>query len=475
MLQHQGWCAAWFLTLATCATGPGPVASPAPTAAPTTTAPPTSSPPTSGPGPSGPGATGPTATAPTATAPTATAPTATAPTATAPTATAPTATAPTATAPTATAPTGPIDPTASVPTTAEPTAPTATAPSAPPTGAASTPPGAGAPPGDTPPAPAGTPIAAPPIAPQAGVPFSITFEIVGGSAQDAVHAIYKPGSSLQLRAVIRDAYGNIVNNTAQNACTPEFWLENTGTPSGASRATLAGDVVTFGDGLGPFTAAVRCREHPEINSTRNEAPFQFETNNGAFAHEAHVQPPAAPAAHGGNQGLSIVIGLALGGAVAYLVYELTVDAAGGSCSISNPCVCSYGGADCTNLGDSYCSAKYGLGSCVSAYPQCTCDSTGTTSRTVERLVASGLHESRANYPVSTVSRVARTAPASPAHVAPASPGRIAPSHSFMDNAGTVLLLGGLATAVAAMISSSHLELRPWIGPTSSGLGATFTF
>jgi hypothetical protein len=45
----------------------------------------------------------------------------------------------------------------------------------------------------------------------------------------------------------------------------------------------------------------------------------------------------------------------------------------------------------------------------------------------------------------------------------------------MDNAGTVLLLGGLATAVAAMISSSHVELRPWIGATSSGLGATFTF
>ena len=321
--------------------------------------------------------------------------------------------------------------------------------------------------------PAGTPITAPPIAaPQAGVPFSISFEIVGGSAQDAVHAIYKPGSSLQLRAIIRDAYGNIVTGTPQNPCTPEFWLEGTGTPNGASRASLAGDVVTFGDGLGPFTAAVRCREHPEINSARNSAPFQFETNTGAFAHEAHVPQPAAAAAQGGSPALGIVVGLALGAAVFYLVYELAGPGSGGSCDMTNPCVCSYGGANCTNLGDSFCTAKYGIGSCVSAYPQCTCDSSGAVSRTVEKLVASGLHDSQANYSIKPMTRtvIGRTAPP-----LPASPSHAAASSSFIDNAGTVLLLGGVATAVAAMISSSHFELRPWIGVSSSGLGATFRF
>jgi hypothetical protein len=218
---------------------------------------------------------------------------------------------------------------------------------------------------------------------------------------------------------------------------------------------------------------VRCREHPEINSQRNSAPFQFETNNGPFAQEAHVAQPAAAAdASAGTRVLGALAGVALGVAIVYLVIEATATDGAGSCSISNPCVCSYGGADCTNLGTSYCTARYGLGSCVSAYPQCSCDSSGSTSRTVERLVASGLRPLGASYSPAQVSRTTIGRSALASHT---SKTYVAPSRSLMANAGTVLLLGGVATAVAAMISNAHVELHPWVGASSSGLGASFRF
>ena len=228
----------------------------------------------------------------------------------------------------------------------------------------------------------------------AGIPASISVEVVDGSAQDGVHAMGQPGAVMQLRAVIRDAYGNIVGNNPSYPCTPQFWLEDATAPSGQPRATINNSVgasatnLVFGQGLGVFTVAVRCLEHPEINSLRNTAPFNFETSNSAFARAPQAKP-------GPNAGQRVLLGLgaaAVGVLLGLLIVDEIGTSGGGSCSNANPCVCSYGGANCTNKGTSFCTTEYGLGTCVSEDPNCSCDSNGKVSRvsSVEGLVRQGL-------------------------------------------------------------------------------------
>jgi hypothetical protein len=209
--------------------------------------------------------------------------------------------------------------------------------------------------------------------------------------------MYKKGSSLQLRAIIRDGYGNIVSATKEHPCTPQFALEGTGTPNGGSRATLTpGDVVNFNE-AGVFTVSVACREHPEINSHGNTQPYNFETNDTSrFTHEAHVAEVAAPAASApGLSAGAVLLLVAAGVALAYVVVDETTSAGAADCG----CVCAYGGNDCSNGGTAFCTADYGFPvGCASSTGADGCDCANgaaarvVPTRTVQQLVARGLRQ-----------------------------------------------------------------------------------
>ena len=269
----------------------------------------------------------------------------------------------------------------------------------------------------------------------------------------------QPKAQVHLRAIIRDAYGNIVGNNPGYPCKPQFWLEDISTPRGETRATLVGDTVHFGDGLGVFTVAVRCAEHPEINSLRNAPPYNFETTNSALG-LAPKPEPAPPGPNAGQRALITLAALALGGLLAYVIIEEADTAAGGGgCDMSNPCVCSYGGANCTGVGNSFCDAKYGIGSCVSEYPQCTCDANGQVSRKRQPPTALQLH-------------------AAPVYATRVSPAPSAPKlHGFFSehDAITAVFVGAFTAALVAIGHDARFEVRPWLTTNGGGLGMAARF
>jgi hypothetical protein len=298
-----------------------------------------------------------------------------------------------------------------------------------------------------------------PAGPLAGIPAGITFEIVDASAQDGIHMLGQPRAQVHLRAIIRDAYGNIVGNNRAYPCTPQFWLEDITTPRGATRATLLNDTVSFGEGLGVFTVAVRCAEHPEINSLRNAPPYNFETTNSALGLAPKPEPPK-PGPGAQQRVLLGLLGAVLGGLLAYVIIEEADSASGGGgCDMSNPCVCSYGGDNCTGVGNSLCTSRYGIGSCVSEYPQCTCDANGQVSRVKPRATALQLHAT----PVyaTRVDTSAATA---------------ARSHGFSErDVITAVFVGAFTAALVAIGHDARFEIHPWLTTSGGGLGMTARF
>lgn len=310
--------------------------------------------------------------------------------------------------------------------------------------------------------------------PVAGVPASISFEIVGGTAQDGIHAMYKKGSSVRLRAIIRDGYGNIITPTADHPCTPEFSLEDTGTPSGGSRATRSGDIINFIDD-GSFTVSVACREHPEINSHSNTAPYNFETNDTSpFTHEAHV-PNAAPAARGMSLGTVLLVVAASAG-LAYLLIDEVAPTGGGDCG----CRCAYGGDDCDNGGTAFCTNLYGFPvGCAATKPADNCNcANGATARvapprTVDELVARGLRDRPA--------RTARAAHVDPdlraAH--PHATGTTTPSSSHLGAwIGGTVVAASLVTTAYMLWTHAHphrIDVAPYVGPDGGGFSVLGRF
>ncbi|MEO6774389.1 MAG: hypothetical protein ABI467_15440 [Kofleriaceae bacterium] len=328
------------------------------------------------------------------------------------------------------------------------------------------------------------PPAAPPsnqALPVPGVPTSISFEIVAGTAQDAVHAMYKSGSSVQLRAIIRDGYGNIISPTKDHPCTPEFALEGTGTPSGGSRATLLpGGVVNFKE-PGPFTVSVACREHPEINSHGNTSPYNFETNDTSpFTHEAHVAQVAAHPA--GLSPAEVLLIVAAGVGLAYVIVDETTSAGSGG-SGDCGCVCAYGGNDCSNGGTAFCTADYGFAvGCASSTGNCDC-SNGATARvaaprTVEQVVARGLRQ-RPVPPVRTVAAHVATELRGAHPRAIGATGTTTPSTSHLGAwVGGSLAAVSVASTVYLLWARAHphrLDLVPYAAPNGGGVAVLGRF
>jgi len=281
--------------------------------------------------------------------------------------------------------------------------------------------------------------------------------------------MYRKGSSLQLRAIIRDGYGNIVSPTKDHPCTPQFSLEGTGTPSGGSRATLTpGDIVRFGD-PGPFTVSVR--EHPEINSNRNTSPYNFETNDTSpFTHEAHVAEVAPPAG-GMSVGTALLIALG-GGALAYVIVVETASADTGSGDCG--CVCAYGGDDCNSGGTAFCTAHYGFAvGCASSTGNCDCANGASArvapARSVEQLVARGLRQRSA--PLART--VAAHAATNLRDAQPRATGTTTPSTSHLGAwVGGTLAAVSLASTAYLLWTRAHphrIDLAPYAAPDGGGV------
>lgn len=141
-----------------------------------------------------------------------------------------------------------------------------------------------------------------------GPPQTIVVQVAGGDEQDQQHAMYKPGSTLPLHALVLDATGRPAD-LSHSPCTPVFDISNNFTPGGKARGTLVGphgDHVLFGDGLGPFTVNAHCAENPKINSEQGQQPYNFQTDNGPLARSAgedYMQQLAA--ANAGNEAASV--------------------------------------------------------------------------------------------------------------------------------------------------------------------------
>jgi len=202
--------------------------------------------------------------------------------------------------------------------------------------------------------------------PGATDPFSISLRIDGGSAQDMVHAMYRPGQQLRLKAVIRDSSGRETQPTQASPCTPVYDIEPEGSQS-AWMDPVQTDVVHFGPGLGVFSVRVRCQEQPHITSAgRNEANFNFESSRSRWAPPVGPpivappqigvpsiapgalppEPPAAKAKGGGGAlGGVLLAALVVGGAY-YLIKALGANEGDCACSCSDGTTCTAGSNDC---------------------------------------------------------------------------------------------------------------------------------
>lgn len=363
-------------------------------------------------------------------------------------------------------------------------------------------------------------------------PHSISLVIEDGTAQDFVHAQYRPGSTLQLGAEIRDAVGNPM----RGGCTPDYKLENAIGPDGVARAWIdAQKVLHFGpppgartalggkpsvfSGMGAFSVSAYCVENPKITSAgNNEAPFNFETSSSRFANSnVPVNPPAPapaapaapadPVAKPGATGAGVLGGLLLAGLITAGTYKLVSEAepttGGGSC----PTAADVGGCNTTACIPASCGCPSGFVQtgtdngqrCGSPAGQklCSCTSTARATRTptVREFVARGFAQRRELVqPIQRVTRsrvidrvpdpvrsrgrieakvrahvVAVPRPTPKAPTSPTSSPRVA---SNPPNLGTFLKAATVAQLIVSRyfsIRTPSTELTPWIQPDAGGL------
>jgi hypothetical protein len=176
--------------------------------------------------------------------------------------------------------------------------------------------------------------------------MSIKLVIKNAQLGDWAHARYTPNSSLEVGFELYGPEGQrITDPNLLLQCAPNIQLTNHHFPANAPpRASHRVDGasrhwIDFGPSEGAFSVRAYCTSNPAISSTGGEAPLNFETSRGRFAHRtptttaitAKPRPAQSAGGGGGFGGLGYAL---VGGALVFGALALVVgtDGGGESCS-----------------------------------------------------------------------------------------------------------------------------------------------